>query len=344
MKTIVYFNVLLLLSFQATCQELIPFRRGDRWGYADPSGKISIETVYDRTWFFTGDRIARVQQDGLFGFLDKAGTVKIKPQFIQAGDFVMGVAAVQSKTKSYCINLDGQTDECNPPDEDQYVDPEQSEHFTVFPVNGKYRIVINASGDTLPQAFDRVDFESRYFFPQTNYFAIVYQNGLKGAYNEVGVPIVPVKYKTMDLLDMESYKAQDNGKWGVVKFDGTIVLPFEYDSVNKVTELLFKEDRLNKNDHFIVRKGGKFGVVDYANNTILKTVYDQITIPVCSCPTEYVVAQNGLMGIYNYKGQIAIPLRYKKIDPFKGAQYTMVITTKGKEGYIDKNGFEYFSE
>jgi hypothetical protein len=256
----------------------------------------------------------------------------------------MGVASVQSKTKSFCINLDGYPDECNPPDEDQYTDADTFDHFTTFSVNGKQKVIVTATGDTLEPAFDRVDFTSRYFFPQTDHFAIVWQNGHKGAYNEQGIAIVPVKYKIMDILDMESYKAQENNKWGVIKFDGTIVLPFEYDSVNKVTELLFKEDRLNKNDHFIISKDGKFGVVDHANKSILKPVYDQITIPNCTCPTEYVASQNGVMGIYNYKGQISIPFRYLKIDPFKGAQYTTVITANGKEGYINNRGFEYFSE
>lgn len=344
MKKIAYSFVLILISLPAFCQDMIPFRQGDLWGYSDPAGKIVIQPSYDNAWFFTGDGIARVQLKGLFGFIDKTGAIKIKPQYTEAGDFVMGVANVKLETKSFCINLEGQPDECNAPDEDQYTDPDTFEHFTTFSVDGKQKVIVTATGDTLEPLFDRVEFTSRYLFPQTNHFAIVWQNGMKGAYNEQGVAIVPVKYKVMDILDMESYKAQENNKWGVVKYDGTIVLPFEYDSIKKVTELLYKEDRLNKNDHFIVSKGGKFGVVDHANVSILKPVYDQITIPDCSCPTEYVVSQNGLAGIYNYKGQVLIRLRYKKIEPFRGAKYTAVITANGKRGYISNQGFEFFSE
>jgi hypothetical protein len=270
--------------------------------------------------------------------------VKIKPQFIKASDFVMGVASVETKTEKYCINVDGQRDECNPPDEEENISGEPMEHFTLIDAGEKYRLILNTSGDTLPGEFDSARIISRYFFPQTNYFAIVYQKQLMGAFNEQGIAVVPIKYKTMDILDMESYKAKEDGKWGVMKFDGTTVLPFEYDSVNKVTELLFLDDRLTKNDHFIVGKGKKFGVVDHTNKVILKPVYDQITIPECSCPTEYVVEQNGLSGIMNYKGQVVIPIRYKRIEPFKGAEITSVVTASGKEGYIGKQGVEYFRE
>jgi hypothetical protein len=345
MKTIVSLAIIIFLCYQTSGQDLIPYRNGERWGFANPSGKVVIQPVYDRTWFFTGDGVARVQLNGLFGFIDKTGAVKIKPEFSEAGDFVMGVALVKRKAETLCINLDGQPDECTAPDEDEYIDPEPVEQFfTKISSRNKYRLVVSTTGDTLQPEFDRIDFVSRYFFPRTNHFAIVYKNGLKGAYNQMGIPVVPVKYRTMDILDMESYKAKENNKWGVLKFDGTTVLPFEYDSVKKVTELLFKEDRLNKNDHFIVSKGGRFGVVDHSNKTILKPIYDKITIPICSCPTEYVATQNGLTGTFDHTGKMAIPLRYQNIQPFKGAAYTMVVTSTGKEGYINRKGFEFFAE
>ncbi len=344
MQKILLIFVFLTCWASSIAQDLVPYRKGNLWGYSSPQGKIVIEPVYERTHFFTGDGVARVKSKGLYGFINKTGAFTIKPQFTDAGDFEMGVARVQSKSGSWCINLEGEKEECNPDDEVQDLASEPLELFALVQAGPKVKLIINNTGDTIPQEFDKVEFISRYFFPQTNYFAVVYANGMIGAYNQQGILVAPVKYKQFDILDMESFKAAENNKWGVIKFDGTEVLPFAYDSVKKVTELLFLEERLNKNDHYIVMKNAKYGVVDHSNSIILKTEYDKIVVPQCSCPTEYVVTKNGLTGIANHKGVFVVTPKYKSIEPFKGAEVTSVTTATGKEGYIRKNGMEYFTE
>jgi predicted metalloprotease len=58
---------------------LIPFRKGDKWGYCDRNKKIIIEPKYDQVYFFNErDRTAIVIFNGLYGIIDEFGN-KLTP-------------------------------------------------------------------------------------------------------------------------------------------------------------------------------------------------------------------------------------------------------------------------
>jgi len=57
----------------ATClyaQELIPYRKGDKWGFCTPDKKVVIQPKYDDAWSFS-EGFARVELKGKWGFIDK---------------------------------------------------------------------------------------------------------------------------------------------------------------------------------------------------------------------------------------------------------------------------------
>ncbi|MDK1032231.1 MAG: WG repeat-containing protein, partial [Planctomycetia bacterium] len=90
---------------------LLPIKQNGKWGYIDKSGKIIIKPQFDDAWFFS-EGLARVgfgEQRGAlkwlpeslrgslglahvktvykYGFIDKTGTMVIKPQFDNAMSF-----------------------------------------------------------------------------------------------------------------------------------------------------------------------------------------------------------------------------------------------------------------
>jgi len=76
MKKIVFLiNMMGLLrtSYQQN-QELIPYRKGDKWGFCTPDKKTVITPKYDGAWTFS-EGFARVKLNGKWGFIDK--TVKV---------------------------------------------------------------------------------------------------------------------------------------------------------------------------------------------------------------------------------------------------------------------------
>lgn len=53
-------------------QRLIPFRKGDKWGFSDKNQKLIIDAKYDRARVFS-EGLARVALDDKWGFIDKTG-------------------------------------------------------------------------------------------------------------------------------------------------------------------------------------------------------------------------------------------------------------------------------
>jgi hypothetical protein len=345
MKPILVF-VLLFLFAEAVSQPLglVPYRKGNRWGYSTVDGTVVIKPEYDRTFFFSSDSVARVSLNGKFGFIDPNGKLVLPIKYTEADDFVLGTASVTLDGREICINLQGDEDECiyfdaEPPGE------EQGNGFILLPDSTQQKLVVESTGDTIPDTFDEVKIVSRYFFPHISHFALVRKQDLWGAYNRMGMLIAPIEFRVINILDMDLYKAIKDKLWGVNDFKGHNVLPFQYDSIAKVTELLFLEDRLQKNNHFIVSRNNKFGIVDSGRKTILKMDYDAIQIPApCACPTEYAVTKGGRVGLIDFKGKFIVPLKYAAVEPFRSADITLVKTLSGQEGYIHRKGLEYFSE
>jgi hypothetical protein len=327
--------------------KLIPYRKGNLWGYSDVTGSIVIEPSFERTWLFSGDNLARVKKKGLIGYIDPTGKIKIPPQFSDASDFYLGSAWVEKNKKKFCINLLGTEDECNPENEDVAFHAEEPEFswFTIFKDSLGTKLIIHSTKDTVDEVFDEVKLVNRYFFPQVNAYAIVRKKDKYGAYNHQGKRIIPVEFKQIDILDVNSYKAIKDKLWGVNSFLDEEIIAFEYDSISKATETLFQEEQLQRKDYYIVSRDGKVGIIGNANKIILALEYDSISVPkACTCPIEYVVSKGGQAGISDRNGKLIVPLKYKAIQPFQSSDITLVTTVTGKEGYINRNGTEYFSE
>ncbi len=85
------FGLMGAVSLQA--QELIPYRKGDKWGYCTPDKKVVIQPKYDRAWPFRED-LARVELNGKYGFIDRTGREIVPPKYDDAWSFSEGLARV----------------------------------------------------------------------------------------------------------------------------------------------------------------------------------------------------------------------------------------------------------
>lgn len=337
--------VIVLSGGYAQDGSLIPWRKGNLWGYSDPGGKVVVAPTYERTFFFSADGLARVKQRGVYGYINHEGQLVIIPQFTNAGDFFLGVAEVEKQTRKFCINLQGDAEECNAPYEDE---PEQDEYrpLEVFRDSiGKFGLIVHPSGDTLARTFDEIRLQSRYYFPKRNHFALVSDQGRWGAYQENGMQIAPVEFDGIDILDIRSFKALKGSQWGVLNFQGETIIPFAYDSIAKTTDVQSDAEAISRREHYIVGKDNQYGIVDGKGKIILPVEYDGVQIPKpCNCPLEFVVIKNGLWGLVDGEGKTVIPVKYSFVSPFGGSVYTLVKDTQGREGYVSREGKEYFEQ
>lgn len=123
-------------------------------------------------------------------------------------------------------------------------------------INGIFSGVINQFGEKSFAEFDRV-------LPVdevVGYYDVSQQN-IHGIVNKHGEFILPLNYLSFGYHTSKVIWAQDtlSKKWGLLRFDATIVLPFIYDNINKAE------------DGYFVCKNEKWGTVNLDGKVIVDT-------------------------------------------------------------------------
>lgn len=99
-RYIAIFLCIITSSFVSNAQssrefpsKLLPVLQGDRWGYVDARGQMSINPLYDAAGVFS-EGLAAVQIDGKYGYIDEGGNIVIEPRFEFASEFSESLALV----------------------------------------------------------------------------------------------------------------------------------------------------------------------------------------------------------------------------------------------------------
>lgn len=166
-------------------------------------------------------------------------------------------------------------------------------------INGIFSGVINQFGEKSFAEFDSV-------LPVdevVGYYDVSQQNK-HGIVNKHGEFILPLNYLSFGYHTSKVIWAQDtlSKKWGLLRFDATIVLPFIYDNINKAE------------DGFFVCKNEKLGTVNLDGKVIVDTKY-QIITKISKC-------------YYNPSN----PSAYEDLD-YLYNNYSIVVLGNNYEGY-----------
>lgn len=166
-------------------------------------------------------------------------------------------------------------------------------------INGIFSGVINQFGEKSFAEFDSV-------LPVdevVGYYDVSQQNK-HGIVNKHGEFILPLNYLSFGYHTSKVIWAQDtlSKKWGLLRFDATIVLPFIYDNINKAEDGFFNE------------KNEKWGTVNLDGKVIVDTKY-QIITKISKC-------------YYNPSN----PSAYEDLD-YLYNNYSIVVLGNNYEGY-----------
>ncbi|MBR8537120.1 WG repeat-containing protein [Carboxylicivirga sediminis] len=121
------------------------------------------------------------------------------------------------------------------------------------------------------------------------------------------------------------YRVMKNGKVGIIKAGGQIIVPCEYNQVWN----------LDDDGFFRVLKSGKAGVYHISGEIIIPAEYDQVW-PFSDELAK--VLKQGKLGYFNKQGEQIIPCQYQQIWAFENGKARVL--KNGKVGYIDSLGNE----
>ncbi len=107
-------NAILLFTFFLSAQafgqlekQLIPFRSGDKWGYAVSSDSLEIKAEYDFAAFFDNG-VAAVRKRKKWGFIDTTGKTVLPITYREVRPFNKGLSIVVKDSLFGLINLKGE--------------------------------------------------------------------------------------------------------------------------------------------------------------------------------------------------------------------------------------------
>lgn len=346
---------------------LIPFRKGDSWGYCDASGAMKIAAKYDAAMPFRHGR-AVVFRGGKAGLIDHNGKLILPTEYDNIiRDHLLrlgrgGRFALADPAGKLLTGFDyGQ------------IFPERSGLFLVD-LDGRYGMIDTAGKLITPTEYDLVRNLRDH---QGNYTDLieVHQDNLLGLYDRCGNRICAPIYSRIDafhygfavvqrdfrfgLIDLEGCEvveaAYDNmhavheglaaamvrGRWGFVNMQGEEVVPFRYTAVHQDgffqgrAAVLYRDNWI-----FIDRKGQE--------NLQMEGPYGNLGVLSDGLLSACRVDQNKMLrfGYLNHKGSAVIPFRYDRADAFSdgfavvGRQTSLrnSVIRKMRFGVIDRKG------
>lgn len=317
--------------------ELIPYRKGDKWGFCDKKKNIIIECMYDiKAWYYGtaifSECLVEVYLNGKGGYINNKGEQVLPFIYDFTTPFKDGLAIVTIKEQLY-----GQS------------------RFNVINENGNiiapnyFRIFEFSEGLALASKFQELDY---------------------GFINEQGEEVIPMRYGNMTSSFSEGFaKVQkDDGTYGFIDKKGNEAFDCKYGygtksfsdglaCVNKSVRMHISSHRFQygfidkKGNEVIeckyyeaesfseglakVRMGHKYGFIDKDGNEVIPSKFEDA---LSFSEGLASVRLNDKYGAINKNGDIIIPYSFDYLSPF--SENLAAVRSDGKYGFIDKNGKE----
>jgi hypothetical protein len=353
------------LKIKAVYDDVIPFNRGysafktdGKWGFLDISGKVILEAKYDSVGkyfkgFYAADKTTnqpivvtglQVFRNGKEDFVNTEG----KNIFGEKGPERISIVDDVTETDAFKNKIELIRD------------------------SGKLGFVIKKTGFRVEPQYDSLiysdaDTESFYGNGEPPYF-LARKHGKWGIITTQNTEKVAFEYEELVELEFNGKKLfRKAGKWGVMDRNFFIVLKNEYDSL------------IYEGGMYLAKLENKWGVFDNTFEHIIPFDYAELKMT-ADGKGFYVKNNKDKWGYYDKHGEIKIPLEfsvlekfkykdcfkyskhfsgkglgiinidqtikiepvYDDVKPFKNG-YALVLK-KGKRGYINENGLEFFKK
>lgn len=244
-------NKLLALSEP----QLIPYRKGDKWGFCTADKKIVIDCIYESAGFFNGG-LACVKQNEKYGSIDKNANIKIPFIYDSSYFFIDDIARVRENKIDKFIDINGNVLDFlkafrsqRKPGK-QIIRPfaDEEGNFGFYDRNTKKQIIDykyhaanpffeDLASVCLNHKWGFIDTEENIIIPFNYDWATIFiggitavkQNNKYGFIDKSANTILPFLYEDAHNFHENLASVQLNGKWGFINKNGILVIPCIYD-------------------------------------------------------------------------------------------------------------------
>jgi hypothetical protein len=261
--------------------QLVPYRKGNKWGFSNAIGEIRIAPHYDSATLFDKNpqfsySFSIVSSGGFKGIIDVEGEYIVQPNYQKIHALTRGGFMAQRTSNQNWVYIS----------EDAIVEDKFSVEATKDPIFKRY-----AEGKALTKNMGALVF-NEFMIPQfikndSAQFGYLLKkktivDKITGALKYETLDSIAPQYKDLKFLTPISFdtllaKGKD-GKWGIINAKNDTLAPFLYDEIKP--EILTVVDRDSvQTPYFTATKNGKWGVSSLRDgNLVLDYEFDEVQI------------------------------------------------------------------
>jgi len=346
-------------SFRDELPKLIPYRKGDKWGFCDRNKRMVIDYNYDEAEPFI-EGLAKIGQNGKYGYIDKTGKEIALCKYDDTEMFCDGLSRVFIGQIDYTYGIskygiwgyiDKTGKELIPSKYDNACN--FSEGLACVYLNGKWGYIEKTGKEVVSFKYDEAE-----SFKEG--LARVQLDGKWGYIDKAGTDAIICKYDEAEDFSDGIAMVKFNWKWGFIDKAGKEMISFKYESADSFSEglaFVSNEERYrfidkNENDIFEckywnirsfsnglaqVELNYKRGFIDKTGKEVIPCIFDHADD---FCEGLTCVELNTMYGFIDKTGKQVIEFKYDFASNFnRGLAY---VGLNRKCGYIDRNGNEYW--
>lgn len=353
--------------------DLIPYRKGEKWGFADKNKKIIIPCEYDNVQPFNAHNLAIVEKNNKYYLMDKTG--KILPNTEHG--YIM-----QQSEDLYVVSEKGLDREGIPMGKQGYMD-KQGKVVISMQYDLCYRFSDGLAKVRKDGTIGFIDKTGKTVIPFKKYYDAGYFNsGVTWTRNETGYYIIDKTGKEISLshIKIDEYDGirdfnegiaivKKDGKYGAIDKTGKLIIPIQYSYLSDFSEGLAVVKEKSSEGQGFIDKTGKIVIpalywyaapfkngIAYTEKEDIKEFIDKnnkviFTISKGEILTErsdeymWIEYDTGKYMLMDKTGKILFKKEnYQYVSPFSNGLAKIGIN--GKNGvevfYIDTNGTEYW--
>ncbi len=315
-------NVVLELT---DCDSISSFREGlayfsvdGRYGYMDKNGDTIVEPIYDDVGYFHNG-LAIVIKDGLGGVIGKDGTEILPPEYIAVRTLDNCILA-QKGDRLFFYDTDGNEISSAPGNQ-----ASKGDGIYYISIDNKTGFADENGRIILEPVYERI-------CPILARELVMVQNeeGEYGILDYEGNIVIPFCYYTsVSSFVGDRAVVELNEKYGVLRYDGTLEMPIEYDNIK-----LFPDGSM------AVWTGEKVELTDSGGNLILTGEYDFLYQSGDGYITECYTDKDEREKFWDDQGNLVSEYDFARLSSTYGVKNTYIVYSDSDYDRLLQKGAE----
>ena len=324
---------------------------------------IELNNVDDNGFYEKS--VLKYKSNGLYGLIDFSGKKITKAEYesIEGFEFNEGLMLVKKSGKYGIINMNGAV--VIKPKYDEIYSDKYYEEDTKFKKSG-YIVGIKSNNgmrygyiDSDRKMILKNEFNDIYRIEEKNdsTYLIAFKDGKAGIYNK-NKNILKHEYEDIEYnAKNDLLMIQKASKQGVARFDGTIVVPIEYDNIlfagsyinakkEDIVDIFDKNGNKEQNNQYTSKQdfnNGKYSIISTTDDEFKiiidngKVIENRYTYVQYLFDKYFIVQKDNKFGVVDDEGKSVIDCKYEVIQPTLDFGIIQLLDEDGKIEILDKN-------